>query len=117
MVKECEEEASIPAALAATAKAVGVVSYLSQNEAGLKPDVLFCYDIQLPADFVPRPCDGEVDEFFRWPVQRVADVVAQSRDYKDNCTLVIIDFLIRHGFVTPDMQGYVELCRALRAGS
>ena len=27
---------------------------------GLKPDVLFCYDLELPGDFVPRPQDGEV---------------------------------------------------------
>ncbi len=29
---------------------------------GLKPDVLFCYDLELPGDFVPVPDDGEV----RW---------------------------------------------------
>lgn len=27
---------------------------------GLKPDVLFCYDLELPRDFVPTPLDGEV---------------------------------------------------------
>jgi hypothetical protein len=30
---------------------------------GLKPDVLFCYDIQLPGDFVPVPQDGEVGQW------------------------------------------------------
>lgn len=30
------------------------------SEEGLKPDVLFCYDLKLPEDFVPTPQDGEV---------------------------------------------------------
>lgn len=58
MLKECEEEASIPAALAAAATPVGAVSYTSLQAAGLKRDVLYCYDLQLPADFVPQPQVG-----------------------------------------------------------
>jgi len=27
---------------------------------GLKPDVLFCFDIRLPQGFTPKPQDGEV---------------------------------------------------------
>lgn len=60
IVKECWEEAGIPQQLAAGAVPVGFVSYVSWSEEGLKPDVLFCYDLQLPADFVPVPQDGEV---------------------------------------------------------
>ena len=36
------------------------MSYVSLLPEGLKPDVLFCYDLELPADFQPRPQDGEV---------------------------------------------------------
>jgi 8-oxo-dGTP pyrophosphatase MutT (NUDIX family) len=60
VVKECWEEAGVPNELAAAATAVGFVSYVSMSEEGLKPDVLFCYDLQLPEDFVPQPQDGEV---------------------------------------------------------
>lgn len=60
VIKECEEEASIPKDLAQTARPVGAVSYLTISEVGYKPDVLFCYDIELPQDFVPKPQDGEV---------------------------------------------------------
>jgi 8-oxo-dGTP pyrophosphatase MutT (NUDIX family) len=60
VVKECWEEAGVPNQLAAAATAVGFVSYVSMSEEGLKPDVLFCYDLQLPEDFVPQPQDGEV---------------------------------------------------------
>lgn len=55
VVKECEEEASIPPELAARAKPVGAVSYTSLQPAGLKRDVLFCFDLKLPVDFVPQP--------------------------------------------------------------
>lgn len=59
-MKECWEEAGVPGELAAAAAPVGFVSYVSMSDEGLKPDVLFCYDLQLPADFVPIPQDGEV---------------------------------------------------------
>ena len=60
VVKECGEEAGIPPELAARAIPVGYVSYVSLSGEGLKPDVLFCYDLQLPADFQPVPHDDEV---------------------------------------------------------
>lgn len=52
----------------------------------------------------------------RWPVGRVAQVMATTADYKENCCLVIIDWLIRHGYLTPDMPGYCELLAGLRSG-
>eukprot|EP00983_Pelagomonas_calceolata_P017580 551163-Pelagomonas_calceolata.AAC.2 len=60
IIKECEEEASIPLELARTAKPVGAVSYTTISSVGLKPDVLFTFDIQLPLGFTPKPQDGEV---------------------------------------------------------
>jgi 8-oxo-dGTP pyrophosphatase MutT (NUDIX family) len=62
VVKECWEEAGVPKELASAALPVGFVSYVSLSEEGLKPDVLFCYDLQLPHDFVPKPQDGEVGD-------------------------------------------------------
>lgn len=60
VVKECWEEAGVPEHLAAQARPTGFVSYVSFTDEGLKPDVLFCYDLELPADFMPQPQDGEV---------------------------------------------------------
>ncbi|PRW61448.1 nudix hydrolase chloroplastic-like [Chlorella sorokiniana] len=116
VVKECEEEASVPEQLAVRAKAAGAVSYTSLQPAGLKRDVLYCYDLELPADFVPQPQDGEVEEFMRMPVHRVAEIVATTNEYKENCALVIIDWFMRHGYITPDMPGYLDLLRGLRSG-
>jgi hypothetical protein len=42
--------------------AVGAVALLlhTVSDTGLKPDVLFVFDLQLPASFQPKPQDGEV---------------------------------------------------------
>jgi hypothetical protein len=113
LVKECGEEASIPAALARTAVAVGAVTYCCEVNEGLRPDVLFCYDLELPADFIPKNSDGEVAAFHLWPVDKAMHIVASTREFKFNCNLVAIDFFIRHGFLAPDHPEYVELLRAL----
>jgi len=113
--KECGEEAGIPPALASQAVATGVVSYqYSDGEAGLRRDVLFCYDIKLPPDFVPSPQDGEVEAFTRMPVAEVAEIIRTSQDFKPNCNLVIIDFLVRHGYITPEQPKYLQIVEGLR---
>ena len=48
LIKECGEEASIPPELARQAKAVGYVSYWNQSGRQLKPDVMACFDLELP---------------------------------------------------------------------
>ncbi|BDA41660.1 Nudix hydrolase 20, chloroplastic [Coccomyxa sp. Obi] len=116
VVKECGEEASIPEDLARNAKPVGAVSYEEMQEMGLKRDVLFCYDLKLPPDFVPEPQDGEVESFQRLPIEEVANIIATTDKFKDNCNLVIIDFLIRHGFLKPEQEGYLQLLAGLRWG-
>lgn len=116
VVKECEEEASIPADLARTARSVGVVSYAGMTEQGLKTDVLFCYDLELPADFQPKPKDGEVESFELLPIDRVAHVISETQEFKPNCNLVIIDFMVRHGVLQPEQPRYAELVAALRSG-
>ena len=114
LVKECAEEADIPEALARQARPVGAITYIQQAPEGLKPDVQFCFDLELPPDFAPRNTDGEIESFALWPIERVARTVSETREFKDNCNLVIIDFLIRHGFIPPDDPDYVALVSGLR---
>jgi len=71
LIKECAEEAAIPRPLAEQAKAVGFIAYWNQSGPQLKPDVMTCFDLELPAGFTPRAHDGEVHAFELWPVQRV----------------------------------------------
>lgn len=112
--KECREEANIPADLADRARPVSAVTYCRDSKRGLKPDVIYCYDLELPPDFEPRCLDGEVDSFHLWPVEQVMERVRESDEFKLNCNLVIIDFLIRHGYISLDSPDYLPLIRGLR---
>ncbi|MDG2032810.1 MAG: DUF4743 domain-containing protein [Rhodospirillales bacterium] len=114
VIKECAEEADIPANLAVQARPTGAISYIHEATDGLKPDIMFCYDLALPEDFVPRNTDGEVAAFYRLPLGEVAALVECSFEFKFNCNLVIIDFLIRHGVLPPEHPDYLKLIQGLR---
>ncbi len=114
VVKECHEEAGIPASLASRAIRAGSISYCKQVPEGLKPDVQFVCDLELPPDFEPRPVDGEVEAFYLWPIDRVMDVVSNTTEFKFNCNLVIIDFLVRRGFIASEHQDYHQIAKGLR---
>ncbi|KAG4920692.1 hypothetical protein JHK86_049505 [Glycine max] len=107
LAKECEEEAGIPRSISVNAIPVGAVSYKDIDGYRYKRDVLFCYDLKLPKDFIPKNKDGEVDSFKLIPVTQVAEIIRKTQFFKANCALVIIDFLFRHGhnfYVFPRQQ-------------
>jgi 8-oxo-dGTP pyrophosphatase MutT (NUDIX family) len=113
LVKEAEEEASIAAPLIDRANAVGVISYRMETPRGLRDDILFLYDLETPADFVPRNNDGEIVEFFLMDARDVLTRVRDTDDFKFNVNLVIIDFALRHGLITPEDRDYVALATGL----
>lgn len=117
LLKEAAEEAAMPAALAGRAVSAGAITYCFEDARGLKPDTMYCYDIELPADFAPRNTDGEIADFMLWPAERVLDTVRDSDDFKFNVNLVIIDFALRHGLISPDEEpAYETLLKGLRGG-
>ncbi len=117
MVKECGEEAGVPEDIARTAISVGMISYTHQPPEGCKPDQMFCYDLEVPESFTPTPVDGEVESFHLWPIEKVAGIVRDSTEFKFNCNLVVIDFLIRHGVLNPDTEpDYTAILHGLRGG-
>lgn len=116
LMKECAEEAGMPLDLARRAVPVGTVSYLTERDEGLRHDVLFNYDVELPADFEPVPTDGEVDAFYLWPIEDVIERLRETDDFKFNAALVIIDFAVRHGVLDPDDPEYIEIAEAIRVG-
>jgi hypothetical protein len=86
------------------------------EEGNLKRDVLFCFDLQLPPSFKPRPADGEVESFqlqdLNWCLDRVLE--GGPAGYKPNCSLVVLDFMIRRGFISSDSPRYLQLVGLLR---
>ncbi|MCW9032931.1 MAG: DUF4743 domain-containing protein [Alphaproteobacteria bacterium] len=115
LVKECKEEAGMSAELALQARPIGAMSYAfdHQHKHGLRRDVLFNYDLELSPDFIPHCTDGEQEEFYLWPLEQVAEIVHDTEDFKYNCAMVVIDFLIRHGYIKPDHPEYEALVSGL----
>ena len=109
LLKECAEEAGIPEELAARAVPVSMVSYTMEVPAGLRRHAFWSYDLQIPGDFVPEPVDGEVGEFVLMPVDEVARIVETSDEFKYNCNLVIIDWLMRTGRLDPEHPDFHAL--------
>lgn len=114
VVKEAEEEAGVPEALARTARPAGMVSYVMAVPEGLRRDVLFVWDLVVPPDFTPLNSDGEVARFVRMPAREALAVAASSDRFKFNVNLVIIDFALRHGLLDPETPDYATLVRDLR---
>jgi 8-oxo-dGTP pyrophosphatase MutT (NUDIX family) len=111
LIKEAEEEAAIPASLASRARQVGTIAYTMERDEGLRRDFVHCYDLVLPAEFVPQAVDGEVAAFELWPVADVMAAVREGDGFKFNVNLVLIDLFLRYGLIHS-----AELRAALDAG-
>lgn len=114
LIKEAGEEAGLAPEVAGLAVAVGAVSYRCERSEGLRDDVLFCYDLELPEEIVPVNTDGEVDFFELWPIAKVMERIRETEDFKFNVSLVILDFAIRHGILAPDDPDYQAIWEGLR---
>ncbi|KAJ1902699.1 hypothetical protein LPJ81_003459 [Coemansia sp. IMI 209127] len=109
MLKECAEEAGIPADIAAKAQSSGTVQYIVRSELGLQPETQYMFDLELPADFTPRPNDGEVEDFYLWTVDEVLEGIHAGL-FKPHCALGVIDFMIRRGIITAENESdYLEI--------
>lgn len=122
LAKECLEEARIPPEVSMNSCVpTGCVNYVDKDSDGnLKRDFLLCFDFKTPTSFVPEPNDGEVENFRLMPVDWLINEVLKTDDdtssYKPNCVIIIVDFLIRRGIISPDSPGYFKLVGSLRGG-
>lgn len=114
LLKEGMEEAAVPASIMRQARSVGAITYNRITERGLRPDTLYCYDLELSTGFVPQNTDGEVEEFLFLPVGEVVRLVRETDEFKLNCNLVLIDFFIRHGYIEPDDPEFLQIVVELR---
>lgn len=121
LVRESAEEASLPSSLVtAAARPAGCVTYfhIRDGRAGgetglLQPECQYVYDLPLPADVVPKPGDDEVEQFFLMGVQEVRSRL-RAGEFKPNCAVVLLDWFVRHGVLTPEDEGdFVEIVARL----
>jgi len=75
--------------------------------------IMFNYDLELPSDFRPKAIDGEVEEFQLWDAEKLVSEVELTNNFKDNCNLILIDFFIRHGLISPEYPGYTNIATML----
>ena len=102
-VKEAAEEAGVDDALAAKLVPVGSVSFLHRTERGVHPNTEFVFDLELPEHYVPHNTDGEVGGWTLVPVDMVLDIVCSDK-FKITSSPVVIDFLVRWGFIEPTQE-------------
>lgn len=117
IVEEAGEEASLPEDLIRSrVRSCGVLTYMSTTNKGyggenglVIPDTVYIYDVELPEDTVPKPRDDEVKEFYLMSIDDINIALAKG-EFKTNCAVVMIDFLMRHGVITAENEkDFVEL--------
>lgn len=114
IIKECEEEASLAEDVCRkNVRVSGVISYFYQNIRGnLQPEVEYVFDMLCPSGdpaFVPKPLDGEVESFELMDWELVVERM-HAGEFKRNSAIVLVDFLIRHGKITPENDPkYLEI--------
>lgn len=114
VVKECFEEAGLDEDLVKRcAKSAGVVLYMYYPESKIErvqPEIEYIYDLPFDNESIkPYPEDGEAEDFKLMELQEVMERL-RNEEFKPNCGLVIIDFLIRHGYITPENEkDYLEI--------
>jgi 8-oxo-dGTP pyrophosphatase MutT (NUDIX family) len=104
LVREAWEEAGIPGTLAAKAVSAGEVRVCRALPDGLQRETIFVHDLWLAADFVPSNQDGEAIEHRLVSLEAAAALIAsiQKPDLVTaDASLVIVDFLLRHGIIDP----------------
>ena len=102
MVREAKEEANLSEEVMKRAVPCGSVSYFTVRgpSAGgetylFQPEEQFVFDLELKSDETPKPEDKEVESFSLRTVYEVLESIA-NEEWKPNCALVMLDFLLRH---------------------
>lgn len=119
ILAEAMEEATLDVGLVRErARPVGVLTLANRSaRTGLfHTEVLYVYDMELPDGVVPTPSDGEVETFELMGVEEMR-VRMEAGEFKPNVCAVMIDFMVRHGLVTPESEGegaYLAICNRLR---
>lgn len=120
IVREAGEEASLPEDLVRKdVKAVGTVTYfhIRDYRAGgetklLQPEVQYIYDLELAEDVEPKPSDDEVEAFELMTVEEAKNALTAG-EFKPNCAVALLDFFVRHGILTSEDEGYLEIVARL----
>ncbi len=108
IVREAWEEAGIDEAVARHAPCAGTVEVCRDRPDGLQRESIFVHDLWLHPDFLPANRDGEAVEHRLCVPEEILRVL-ESDGITADASLVIVDFLLRHGHIAPDDPSYGTL--------
>lgn len=114
VIKECYEEAGLASAFVKQhLRSAGAVQYFHKpdDDYSVQPEVEYIFDLVLSTEneMKLQSVDGEAEEFRLMDVDEILTRLENS-EFKPNCGMIILDFLIRHGLVTPENEpNYLEI--------
>ena len=107
LIKEAEEEASIPFDLIKNAKKIGAIHYVynlaniedsnfkNKNELGVRNDLLIVYQLDV-LNFIPKINDGEVSSFTKITMDKLYQKMVNENDIKFNSMLTMVLFMLKN---------------------
>ena len=115
MVKEAEEEASLPPYLAKKCRPVGPVIG-NYHEEHCRRFIHYNFDLEVPPEFQPKPLDGEVESFSLMPPEQVIELLRDGYHFDIESAIGVIDWLVRHGHIHAENEpDFDEVFQGLRA--
>ncbi|MBM9888045.1 MULTISPECIES: NUDIX hydrolase [Deefgea] len=93
-IRELAEEAGAPLQIAKFIQFAEIIHTRRNESDGTHNEILYCYDLALPDDFVPHNQDGEVAEFHRL---RPSEVIKQLNSMTWDAGAVTSSFILRNG--------------------
>ena len=100
LCREAKEEAGISKSIIKKSKSCGTLSYNWRNKKySLRRDTLFLFELEVEKNFIPNNKDGELSKFDLVSWKEVLQNIKFTNNFKKNCALVIIHFLVRKGYI------------------
>ena len=118
IVREAAEEGAISESyIRENVRASGTLSHLmdrtDDGRLRCQHQVQYLYKMGLPESTVPRLFDGEVEEFRLMGLDEVVRALRRG-EFKLNCGMTWVAYLVRHGFVNAENESkLVEICSRL----
>jgi len=120
LIREADEEAKLSKRDLANVKSCGTLSYfhIRKPEQGpdpglLHPGVQYIYEMVAPENFNPIPDGKEVESFHQLGCKEILEQIVGGK-VKPFFTLVVIDFLLRHGVIDEEKErDFVEISMRL----
>ena len=112
IVREAAEEARLPEELVSNGiKSCGSLSWMhlrlpqsASDYGSVSPCVQYIYDLEVSSEVRLTPGDdGEVEQYYLWDVEEVQTAM-KSGEFKTSCAMVLVDFFIRHGYITAENE-------------